>query len=153
MSRRGHAGGLEPLRRERPARRRGELRHLGQRRGCDLRARLPGEEPHIPNDFDEVGTSNIQAVALMTQNDKMIFENVRVLGNQDSLYVKTGNVDTVQRTYFKNCYVEGDTDFIFGRATFVLDNCEISTWARAGAPPQATTSLHPAPTSATPTVC
>ena len=82
----------------------------------------------------EVGTSNIQAVALMTQNDKLIFENVRVLGNQDSLYVKTGNVDTVQRAYFKNCYVEGDTDFIFGRATFVLDNCEIKyLGARRGA--------------------
>ena len=64
----------------------------------------------------------------------MIFENVRVLGNQDSLYVKTGNVDTVQRAYFKNCYVEGDTDFIFGRATFVLDNCEIKyLGARRGA--------------------
>ena len=82
----------------------------------------------------EVGTSNIQAVALMTQNDKQIFENVRVLGNQDTLYVKTGNVDTVQRVYFKNCYVEGDTDFIFGRATFVLDKCEIKyLGARRGA--------------------
>jgi len=87
------------------------------------------------NDYDEAGgTSNIQAVALMTQQDKMIFENVRVLGNQDTLYVKTGNVDTVQRVYFKNCYVEGDTDFIFGRATFVLDNCEIKyLGARRGA--------------------
>ena len=86
------------------------------------------------NDYAEVGTSNIQAVALMTQNDKQIYENVRVLGNQDSLYVKTGNVDTVQRAYFKNCYVEGDTDFIFGRATFVLDNCEIKyLGARRGA--------------------
>ncbi len=86
------------------------------------------------NDYAEAGTSNIQAVALMTQNDKQIYENVRVLGNQDSLYVKTGNVDTVQRVYFKNCYVEGDTDFIFGRATFVLDNCEIKyLGARRGA--------------------
>ena len=86
------------------------------------------------NDYVEAGTSNIQAVALMTQQDKQIYENVRVLGNQDSLYVKTGNVDTVQRVYFKNCYVEGDTDFIFGRATFVLDNCEIKyLGARRGA--------------------
>ena len=70
----------------------------------------------------------------MTQNDKQIFENVRVLGNQDTLYVKTGNVDTVARAYFKNCYVEGDIDFIFGRATFVLDGCEIKYLsARRGA--------------------
>jgi pectinesterase len=87
------------------------------------------------NDFAEgAATSNIQAVALMTQQDKLIFENVRVLGHQDSLYVKTGNVDTVQRAYFKGCYVEGDTDFIFGRATFVLDGCEIKyLGARRGA--------------------
>ena len=77
------------------------------------------------NDYVEVGTSNIQAVALMTQNDKQIYENVRVLGNQDSLYMKSGNTGQIARNYFKNCYVEGDTDFIFGRATVVLDGCEI----------------------------
>ena len=80
----------------------------------------------IANDFDEgTNTSNVQAVALMTQADKLIFENVRFLGNQDTLYVKTGNADQVARAYFKGCYVEGDVDFIFGRATFVLDACEI----------------------------
>ena len=77
------------------------------------------------NDYAEVGTTDIQAVALMTQNDKQIYENVRVLGNQDSLYMKSGNTGQVARNYFKNCYVEGDTDFVFGRATVVLDGCEI----------------------------
>jgi pectinesterase len=78
------------------------------------------------NDFAEgTMTSNIQAVALMTQNDKQIYENVRVLGNQDSLYMKSGNTGQVARNYFKNCYVEGDTDFIFGRATVVFDGGEI----------------------------
>jgi pectinesterase len=79
----------------------------------------------IANDTDETGVSGAQAVALMTQADKLIFENVRFLGNQDTLYVKTPNVSTVSRAYFKGCYVEGDVDFIFGRATFVLDGCEI----------------------------
>jgi pectinesterase len=80
----------------------------------------------IANDFDETGmTNNLQAVALMTQADKLVFENVRVLGNQDTLYVKTGNVDTVARAYFKKCAVDGDVDFIFGRGTFVLDDCTI----------------------------
>jgi pectinesterase len=67
----------------------------------------------------------VQAVALMAQGDRQIYENVRVLGNQDSLFLKTPNVETVLRAYFKGCYVEGDTDFIFGRATFVLDGCTI----------------------------
>jgi pectinesterase len=67
----------------------------------------------------------VQAVALMGQGDRQIYENVRVLGNQDSLFLKTPNVTTVLRAYFKGCFVEGDTDFIFGRATFVLDGCTI----------------------------
>ena len=83
------------------------------------------------NDYVEVGTSNIQAVALMTQNDKQIYENVRVLGNQDSLYMKSGNAGQIARNYFKNCYIEGDTDFVFGRATVVLDGCENQISQRA----------------------
>jgi pectinesterase len=80
------------------------------------------------NDTDEssVGAgSAIQAVALMTQGDKLVFDNVRVLGNQDTLYVKSPGPGIVSRAYFKNCYVEGDVDFVFGRATFVLDGCEL----------------------------
>lgn len=78
------------------------------------------------NDADETtATGGLQAVALMTQGDRQIFENVRVLGNQDSLSVRTSNVDVVMRGYFKGCFIEGDTDFIFGRATFVLDGCTI----------------------------
>jgi pectinesterase len=78
------------------------------------------------NDTDETtATGGLQAVALMTQGDRQIFENVRVLGNQDSLSVRTSNVDVVMRGYFKGSFIEGDTDFIFGRATFVLDGCTI----------------------------
>ena len=80
------------------------------------------------NDTDEsaVGAaSGVQAVALMTQGDKLVFDNVRMLGNQDTLYVKSPGVSMVSRAYFKNCYVEGDVDFVFGRGTFVLDGCEI----------------------------
>ena len=78
------------------------------------------------NDTDEAtATGGLQAVALIAQGDRQIFENVRVLGNQDSLFVKTPDVAVVQRAYFKDCYVEGDTDFIFGRATFVLEGCTI----------------------------
>ena len=78
------------------------------------------------NDTDETtATGGVQGVALMGQGDRQIYENVRVLGNQDSLFLKTPDVTTVQRAYFKGCFVEGDTDFIFGRSTFVLDGCTI----------------------------
>jgi len=79
------------------------------------------------NDTDEAAAASesVQGVALTVQGDRAIFDNVRVLGNQDTLFVKTSNASTVARSYFKACYVEGDTDFIFGRGTAVLDGCTI----------------------------
>jgi pectinesterase len=70
-------------------------------------------------------TSNPQAVALLAQGDRAAFENVRLLGNQDTLFVKSPDASTVTRAYFKDSFIEGDTDFICGRGTFVLDGCEI----------------------------
>ena len=78
------------------------------------------------NDYVETSSGSNQAVALMTQGDQLIFENVRVLGNQDTLYVKTGSTLTVARAYFKSSYVEGDVDFIFGRGTAVFDGCTLN---------------------------
>jgi pectinesterase len=79
------------------------------------------------NDTDEAAavSESVQGVALAVQGDRAIFENVRVLGNQDTLFLRTSNVATVARSYFKACYIEGDTDFIFGRGTAVLDGCTI----------------------------
>jgi pectinesterase len=66
-----------------------------------------------------------QAVALLTRADKLVFENVRVLGHQDTLYVTSPDTKTVSRVYFKGSHIQGDTDFIFGRAALVLDACTI----------------------------
>jgi pectinesterase len=82
----------------------------------------------ISNDTDEIAAGNpssIQAVALTTQGDQGVFQNVRLLGNQDTLQVKTSAATVVSRMYFKNCDIEGDTDFIFGRATAVFDGTTI----------------------------
>ena len=64
-------------------------------------------------------------MALTTQGDQGVFQNVRLLGNQDTLQVKTSAVTVAARMYFKNSYIEGDTDFIFGRATAVFDGCTL----------------------------
>ena len=81
----------------------------------------------IANDFDEGAlTANIQAVALTTQGDQAVFQNVRLLGNQDTLQVKSAAVNTIARAYFKNSTIAGDTDFIFGRAAAVFDGCTIN---------------------------
>jgi pectinesterase len=89
------------------------------------------------------GSSGAQGVALMTQGDRLVFENVRVLGNQDTLYVKTPNTGTVSRAYFKGCHVEGDVDFIFGRGTAVLDGCTAHFVSRRLPAGQGTTMIAP----------
>ena len=62
-----------------------------------------------------------QAVALHTEGDRLTFINCRFLGHQDTIY--TGNAQT--RLLFKDCYIEGTTDFIFGPSTAWFENCQI----------------------------
>ena len=60
-----------------------------------------------------------QAVAVLTEADRIAFKNCKFLGWQDTLYAKNG------RQYFENCYIEGAVDFIFGQSAAVFENCEI----------------------------
>jgi pectinesterase len=78
----------------------------------------------VSNDY--IDSPEAQAVALLTSTDKIVLENVRLLGNQDTFYITTGGTPLVTRLYMKNGYVEGDTDFVFGRGTLVLDGVTIN---------------------------
>ncbi|WP_211352171.1 pectinesterase family protein [Dinghuibacter silviterrae] len=62
-----------------------------------------------------------QAVALEVSGSRASFDHCRLLGNQDVLFCQ--GPGTLQ--YYKDCYIEGTTDFVFGAATAVLDHCEI----------------------------
>lgn len=64
---------------------------------------------------EEIG----QALALYVSGDRGIYHNVRLLGNQDTLYSSRG------RQYFSHSYIEGHVDFIFGSGTVVFQHCEI----------------------------
>ncbi len=78
--------------------------------------------------------NNQSAVALAVRGDKAILENVSVIGNQDTLFVGATSTTTVIRAYFKNSFIQGDTDFIFGAGTAVFHGCTIQyTAARLGA--------------------
>ncbi|GFJ96096.1 hypothetical protein Prum_097380 [Phytohabitans rumicis] len=84
------------------------------------------------NSFDEAAHdySAEQAVAVTTRGDRLVFDNVRILGNQDTLQPSSPGTATVSRAYYRNCYIEGDVDFIFGRGTAVFDRCEIRSLNR-----------------------
>ena len=74
-----------------------------------------------------------QAIALYAEGNHLEFENVRLLGWQDTLFTgplpekeieKNGFIGPKQYSprvngiqYYKNCYIEGDIDFIFGSST------------------------------------
>jgi len=62
-----------------------------------------------------------QAVAVFAQGDRLAFNNCRFTGFQDVLFCSAEN----SRQYYRNCYIEGTTDFIFGPATVVFQDCHI----------------------------
>jgi len=72
-----------------------------------------------------------QALALLVTGDKAVFRNVRLLGNQDTVYAGSRNCApdgepcAPARQYFSNCFIAGNVDFIFGDGKVVFDHCEI----------------------------
>jgi pectinesterase len=88
----------------------------------------------IKNSAGPVG----QAVALSLNANKVLISNCIILGNQDTFYA-TGNGN---KQYLKDCYIEGTTDFIFGSATVLFENCTIhsksNSYVTAASTPQNT---------------
>jgi pectinesterase len=105
----------------------------------DLHASMPGSDGkpigtfHTPTlwiDADDFEVENLtiansagpvgQALALRVDGDRVSFRNCRFLGWQDTILANRG------RQYFAGCTVQGAVDFIFGGATALFDNCDIS---------------------------
>ncbi|MFD9049349.1 pectinesterase family protein [Streptomyces zaomyceticus] len=85
------------------------------------------------NDFlrtDLPGNPGTQAVALKAQGDRSAFFHCRFLGHQDTLYADSPSLTAFARQYFAHCHVEGDVDFVFGRATAVFEHCHFRTLLR-----------------------
>jgi pectinesterase len=94
--------------------------------------------------------SHGQAIALYSEGDRLSFEKVRLLGRQDTLFTGPLPPKEIQpggfigpkqfapringRQYFKDCYICGNIDFIFGSATAVFQNCEIESLSHSDKP-------------------
>ncbi|XP_019177475.1 PREDICTED: probable pectinesterase 53 [Ipomoea nil] len=65
------------------------------------------------------GALGKQAVAMRISADTAAFINCKFVGAQDTLYDYRG------RHYFKNCYIQGSVDFIFGDGLSLYENCHL----------------------------
>ncbi|MEU1015233.1 pectinesterase family protein [Streptomyces sp. NPDC005898] len=78
----------------------------------------------VSNDFDEARNQHLdgqQAVALRTAADRIRLDDLIVSGDQDTLLLDTAAKDKTGRVLLTDSYVIGNTDFVFGRATAVID--------------------------------
>lgn len=59
--------------------------------------------------------------AICVESEFSEFYNCKFIGNQDTLFTGSGVPQ-----YYRNCYIEGTTDYIFGEGDVVFENCELS---------------------------
>ncbi|MFJ4082165.1 pectinesterase family protein [Streptomyces iakyrus] len=84
------------------------------------------------NDFDEAAheLKGEQALAMKTTGDRIVFEDTAFRGNQDTLMTDSPKLTTVSRVYVRDSYIEGDVDFVYGRATTVIERSVIRALSR-----------------------
>ncbi|WP_201978288.1 pectinesterase family protein [Hymenobacter rubidus] len=63
-----------------------------------------------------------QGLAMYITGDRVAFKNCRFLGGQDTMQL---NSQVGNRSYFKECYIDGVVDFIFGAGRGLFENCII----------------------------
>lgn len=90
-----------------------------------------------------------QAIALYAECDRFLVDSCRLLGHQDTLFTgplppkelqPNGFLGPTQfaprqngRQYYRNCYICGDVDFIFGSATAYFEHCTLESLRRSKA--------------------
>ncbi|MBN2545967.1 MAG: hypothetical protein JXB50_09225 [Spirochaetes bacterium] len=79
------------------------------------------------NSYDQRRPGNLQqAVAVKVDSaDRVHFDNCSFISNQDTLFICSGKADSTIRVFLRNCYIQGDVDFIFGNGTAYFKDCEI----------------------------
>ncbi|MDT0265905.1 pectinesterase family protein [Streptomyces sp. DSM 44915] len=85
------------------------------------------------NDFDEVANADQeghQAVALRTRADRVVLRDIIADGDQDTLLLDTESKGVQGRVLLVDSTVRGNVDFVFGRATAVIQRTDIEVVTR-----------------------
>ncbi len=93
-----------------------------------------------------------QAIALYADGDNLFIDSCRLESYQDTLFTgplppspkhpdgfigpKENSKRRMGRHYYKDCYICGDVDFIFGSAIAYFENCEIASVLSEELPPE-----------------
>jgi pectinesterase len=80
-----------------------------------------------------------QAVAVRVHGTRVAFRKCMFTGFQDVLFLSGDGV----KNYFDDCYIEGTTDFIFGAATAVFNNCRIHSKKNSHVTAASTAAANP----------
>ncbi|GAA2594885.1 putative acyl-CoA thioester hydrolase [Winogradskya consettensis] len=72
--------------------------------------------------LDTVDRGTHQALALRTDADRTQLEEMHLISRQDTFLANANDVERIARVSVRNSYIEGDTDFVFGRAAAVFDH-------------------------------
>jgi pectinesterase len=72
--------------------------------------------------LDTVDRGTHQALALRTDDDRTQLERMRLVSRQDTLLANANDPARIARVSVRDSYVEGDTDFVFGRAATVFEH-------------------------------
>ena len=78
-----------------------------------------------PNDPKRIGNSQALAVLLDINSDRVSFDNVILLGYQDTIFANG------KRAHINNSKIAGNVDFIFGNGQVLIENSEIQTRNRS----------------------
>ena len=82
----------------------------------------------VANSFDKrlhPDWPDTQAIALRTRGDRILVERCHLLGQQDTVLLDAPGWASVRRVHLRDCLIEGDVDFLYGRATALIEGGEI----------------------------
>ncbi|HEX7350439.1 pectinesterase family protein, partial [Brachybacterium sp.] len=82
----------------------------------------------VANSFDKrlhPEWPDTQAIALRTRGDRILMERCHLLGRQDTVLLDAPGWASVRRAHLRDCLIEGDVDFLYGRATALIEGGEI----------------------------